>query len=313
MASTTTAGQALTEARKRQFKRNGFLVLRDALDGDDIAEGREHLYDIIPEDPDDPETWVERDGDHDEILHRGSESDTASRFTNVAPFERLFRQVYDYAEALVGEGVLAGPDERPAEHCLHGGHLMASRVEGDPAVDHDGAIGPILQYPSNVTDETEETYDYREGRHVDGGTGPYAVGNPEIEYLPFTIACAVYFDDVEPRGGGFTVWPGSHRKTERYFRDHGYGDYTDGQNRDVLESLDPGPGFEITGEAGTLVLWHHNIMHGAAPNHSERIRMAGFQRIAAENIDGIRQGGLSDIWKMYPAMREVTPTVHDDY
>jgi hypothetical protein len=54
-------------------------------------------------------------------------------------------------------------------------------------------------------------------------------------------------------------------------------------------------------------------MHGAAPNHSERIRMAGFQRIAAKNIGKIRQDGLSDIWKMYPAMQDVRPAIHDDY
>jgi hypothetical protein len=54
-------------------------------------------------------------------------------------------------------------------------------------------------------------------------------------------------------------------------------------------------------------------MHGAAPNHSERIRMAGFQRIAAKNIGEVGQSGLSDIWKMYPAMQDITPAFHNDY
>lgn len=311
MKSDTTNQHTLTDTQKLRFKRNGFLAITDALNEGDIAEAREHLYDIIPEDPRDPSSWASRNGDHDEILHRGSESDTASRFTNVEPFERLYRQVYDYAEQLVGTDVLAAPDERPAEHCLHGGHLMTSRENGTPAVAHDGAIGPILQYPSDITDENENVYDYRERRHIDGSTGSYVIGNPDIEYLPFTIACAVYFDNVEPRGGGFTVWPGSHRKTEQYFQNHTYGDYMNDQ--DTLESLNPGPEFEITGGPGTLVLWHHNIIHGAAPNHSERIRMAGFQRIAAENIDEIRQSALSDLWKMYPAMQDITPVFHDNY
>ncbi|MFB6136266.1 MAG: phytanoyl-CoA dioxygenase family protein [Halobacteriaceae archaeon] len=301
----------LTTEQKLRFKRNGFLVLRDVLDDSDVREGREHLYEIISEDADDPASLAERDGDHDEILHRNSESDTASRFTNVAPFERLFRQVYDYAEELTGPEVLAAPDERPAEYCLHGGHLMASREDGEPAIDHDGAIGPILQYPSNITDETRETYDYAQGRHVDGGTGPYATEGDDVEYLPFTIACAMYFDEVEPRGGGFTVWPGSHRKTERYFAEHPRRDYQ--ENPGVLEEMEPGPGFEITGGPGTLVLWHHNIMHGAAPNHSERLRMAGFQRIAATDIGEIGESALGDIWKMYPGIRDLEPAFHDDY
>jgi hypothetical protein len=300
----------LSERERLSFKRNGFLVIDEGIDPDLCREAREHLYDIIPEDSDDPTSWAERDGDHDEILHRGSDSDTAERFEKVGIFEQMFRDAYGYAEQLTGEGVLADPDEQPGEFCLHGGHLMASREDGDSALSHDGAVGPILQYPSDLDDDLDEPFDYTDGRHVDGGTGPYAP-NDEVEYLPFTIAMAVYFDDVEPRGGGFTVWPGSHRKTERYFEDHSYGDYL--SNQGVLEDLDVGPGMEITGGPGTLVLWHHNIAHGAAPNHSERIRMAGFQRIAHKNIDEIRQDGLSDIWKMYPELRDLDPAFHDSY
>jgi hypothetical protein len=302
---------SLTTAERRRFKRNGFVVIDDAFDRELIAEARDALWDAIPEDRDDPESWFERDGDHDEILHRNSESDSASRFSNVAPFESIFRTVYDYAEDLVGEGELARPDERPAEYCLHGGHLMTSRADGDPAVDHDGAVGPILQYPSDIRDDAHEPFDYRNGWHVDGGTGPYATDDESVEYLPFTVASAVYFDEVVPRGGGFTVWPRSHRLTEEYFEDHTYGDYV--ADPDALRDLEPGPAFEVTGGPGTLVLWHHNIIHGAAPNHSERIRMAGFQRIAHRDIADIGQSGLSDIWKMYPALDDIEPVHHDPY
>jgi hypothetical protein len=299
----------LTTAQKRRFKRNGFLVLEDGIDEGLCAEAREVLWETIPEDRDDPGSWFARDGDHDEILNRTSGSDSSARFTRVEPFEVMFRRVYDYAEELVGEDELAAPDERPAEYCLHGGHLLASREDGTQAVDHDGAIGPILQYPSDVRDDAHEPFDYRERWHVDGGTGLYATEDDDVEYLPFTVACAVYFDEVEPRGGGFTVWPRSHRLTEEYFASHSYGDL-DG---DVLHDLDPGPAFEITGGPGTLVLWHHNVIHGAAPNHSERIRMAGFQRIAHRDIARIGQAGLSDVWKMYPAIRDVQPVHHDPY
>jgi hypothetical protein len=104
--------------------------------------------------------------------------------------------VYRYAEDLVGEGELAAPDERPAEYCLHGGHLMASRERGGLVVVHDGAVGSILQYPSGIRDDAYEPFNYRDAWHVDGGTGLYAMDDETIEYLPFTIACAVYFDEV---------------------------------------------------------------------------------------------------------------------
>jgi hypothetical protein len=296
----------LSKREKLSFKRNGFLVIDEGIDPDLCREAREHLYDIIPEGRDDPASWAERDGDHDEILHRNSESDTAERFSEIGLFEQMFRDAYPYAEQLVGEDVLAAPDERPMEYCLHGGHLMASREDGDSALSHDGAVGPILQYPSDLDDDLSEPFDYTDGRHVDGGSGPYS---DEIDYLPFTIAMAVYFDDVEPRGGGFTVWPRSHRRMAEYFSTvEGRGNYSD-----VIDDLGLGPGVEVTGGPGTLVLWHHNIAHGAAPNHSERIRMAGFQRIARTDMAEIGTDGLADPWLQYPAMRDLDPAFHDSY
>lgn len=300
----------LTVSQKRSFKRNGFLVLRDAIDEDLCSAARDAVWSAVPEDRDDPESWFARDGDHDEILNRSSNSDSASRFTELEPFEQMYRDIYPYAEQLVGEGELAAPEERPAEYCLHGGHLMTSREDGS-LIDHDGAIGPILQYPSDLRDDADEPFDYRSAWHVDGATGHYAAEDDDVDYLPFTIACAVYFDDVEPRGGGFTVWPKSHRLTGEYFSNHSYGDYL--SNPGVLDDLDPGPAYEITGDSGTLVLWHHNIIHGAAPNYSERVRMAGFQRFARDDIGDIGQSGLSDIWRMYPAIRDLDPLHHDAY
>jgi hypothetical protein len=295
----------LSAARRREFERTGFLVFEDAFEEALVTEARERLREAMPEDPADPASLRARDGDHDEILNRTSGSETGERLGDVTPFEELFRAVYPYAEELVGEGVLAAPDERPAEYCLHGGHLLASREDGDPVVEHEGALGPILQYPDDVGDTPDAAFDPRRAWHVDGGTGPYAVG-ADVDYLPFALGVAVYFDRVEPRGGGFTVWPGSHRLTERYFADHSYGDYV-GADRNVLAALDPGPGFEITGGPGTLVLWHHNLIHGAGPNHGERVRMAGFQRIAHRNADEIGQSALGDIWRQYPAIRDSEP------
>lgn len=102
----------LTTAQKRSFKRNGFLVLPDGLDEELCAEARDVLWGAIPEDRHDPESWFARDGDHDELFHRDSSSDSADRFTDVKPFEELFRDVYPYAGELVGEDLLARPDER---------------------------------------------------------------------------------------------------------------------------------------------------------------------------------------------------------
>lgn len=63
--------------------------------------------------------------------------------------------------------------------------------------------------------------------------------------------------------------------------------------------------------SGTLILSHHNVIHGAAPNHSKRIGMAGFQRFAHRDVETIGQSGLSDIWKTYPNLRDIGPIHHD--
>ena len=296
----------LTPDQLRTFKRTGFLVFRDALDEETCERARELVWDAIPVEPDEPETWFDRG--HDEILNRTSDSD--SRLSSVEPFERLFRDVYPYAEPLVGEGLLAAPDERPTEYCLHGGHLMASRDDGS-VLEHDGLLGPILQYPESYDEDDPDRFSRLDTRHVDGYVGEYADGT-DVTYLPFTVGIAAYLDEVEPRGGGFTVWPGSHLKVKRYFREHSYQDYIDAGGS-VLDDLDLGPPFEVTGGAGTLVLWHHNIVHGAGPNHSERIRMAAFQRIARKDVAEIGEGGLGDAWLQFDAIRDLEPVVRESF
>jgi hypothetical protein len=84
---------ALTESQQRRFKRNGFLVIEDGVDEELCREARDILWETIPEGRDDPDSWFARDGDHDEILNRTSGSDSASRFSEVEPFERMLREV----------------------------------------------------------------------------------------------------------------------------------------------------------------------------------------------------------------------------
>lgn len=73
---------------QRQFKWNGFTVIEDAFDEELITNAREAIWEAIPEDRGDPQPWFARDGDHDEILHRNSPSDSATRFSNVEPFKK---------------------------------------------------------------------------------------------------------------------------------------------------------------------------------------------------------------------------------
>ena len=59
----------------------------------------------------------------------------------------------------------------------------------------------------------------------------------------FTLGATVYLDTVEKQGGGFTVWPGSHRIWAEYFRHHDLDSLPGG-----VAPFDLGPSYEFTGE-----------------------------------------------------------------
>src|SRR2546422_257962 len=56
--------------------------------------------------------------------------------------------------------------------------------------------------------------------HFDGRHTP-ATGVPAGEVRSFTLLVGVMLSEVGPGAGNLTVWPGSHRLYEAYFREHG--------------------------------------------------------------------------------------------
>ena len=113
------------------------------------------------------------------------------------------------------------------------------------------------------------------GAHSDGG----AYGRHKLNF-------AAYIDDLPEAAGGFTVWPGSHTRilghhwqTFHAGETHvgrriamrqlgGYNKLTD----PIIESVkaDTTP-VETYGPAGTVVLWHHKILHVPGQNRSSDV------------------------------------------
>jgi len=99
-------------------------------------------------------------------------------------------------------------------------------------------------------------------------------------YGRWRVQLAAYTDDLPANSGGFTVWPGSHTRIckeqweafldgEKHTDTHlevrragGYHDPVIGQIKADTEPVD------CHGPAGTVVLWHTNIMHIAGQNCS---------------------------------------------
>jgi ectoine hydroxylase-related dioxygenase (phytanoyl-CoA dioxygenase family) len=101
-------------------------------------------------------------------------------------------------------------------------------------------------------------------------------GGPDrchVDAHPFHLGVVGYIDDVAPSGGGFRVWPGSHRTF--------YPDFESAYRMEPTASyevhrarLDGMPSIDCFGHAGDVVFWHHRLGHMAAHNHTRHIRQA---------------------------------------
>ncbi len=137
--------------------------------------------------------------------------------------------------------------------------------------------------------------------HLDGmGTGTN--GMPKGVYRRgFTAFAVIYLADVpEPYSGNFTVWPQSHRFFENYFKREGLETLSNGTPR---IDLPEGPDM-VTGNAGDLIIAHHQMIHTGGPNASPNIRYAAIARL--RHIDCEKNGneGFQDIWREFPCVRE---------
>lgn len=137
--------------------------------------------------------------------------------------------------------------------------------------------------------------------HLDGmGTGMN--GMPKGVYRRgFTAFAVIYLADVpEPYSGNFTVWPGSHRFFENYLKREGLEILSSGTPR---VDLPEGPDM-VTGNAGDLIIAHHQMIHTGGPNASPNIRYAAIARLRHIDCDKNGNDCFQDIWREFPCVRE---------
>lgn len=158
-----------------------------------------------------------------------------------------------------------------------------------------GAGQIALRFP-NTADPDAEPHG-----HLDG-VGNGNNGTPVGQFVRgFTALAVVLLSDLpRPTSGNFTVWPGSHILGERYFKEATPEVLKQGQPKLDLDR-DP---VQITGRAGDLVIAHHQIIHGAAPNASPDVRYAAIFRAKHVNVDAVGTDAMTDIWREWPALRE---------
>lgn len=243
----------LSTAQKKAFTRNGFLVLSDVIDSELI----ERAYAAVLADND-----VDSEGE----LRQELEEDSMEWDPDAELFCRINEEIFEYVEELVGADLI----EPPSSPDFSGGVGEGKQSR----------IGLRPPRPEQLTDDAA-VQPSELSSHVDNLTH-------EFDDAVFAVGAAIYLNHIQPRGGGFTVWPGSHWYTAKFFEDHPMEDAVnkgipalteDGEwssERELDEVFDP---FEISGDAGTVVLWTGSIEHTAGPRPSPgSVRMAAFSR-----------------------------------
>jgi hypothetical protein len=138
------------------------------------------------------------------------------------------------------------------------------------------------------------------GVHIDGMHTPDN-GVPAGTIWNFTALIGVFLSDVPaPDSGNFSVWRGSHRAYETYFREHGPEALLNG-----MPPVEVGEPEQVLAKAGDAVLAHYQLGHGIAGNASPHIRYAIFFRLFHVDHDSVRWECMTDIWREWEGMREV--------
>ena len=167
---------------------------------------------------------------------------------------------------------------------------ITDQFSGGAFVSGDGV--PILRWP-----EPERTWHVPKTGHIDAYGG---------RWLPFMIGATTYLYDVEPGGGAFIFWPGSHHAAHRYFLEHP--SQVDGSfleiedfTWDVFCDNPSTGGQEFTAKAGDVVLWHSYLTHNGSVNTSHAPRIALFARWNHERHleKSFRYEIPEDLWKYW--------------
>ena len=144
--------------------------------------------------------------------------------------------------------------------------------------------------PVFPTGRPQSEWSYPEHGHLDGYTAAGVVHS-------FAIAVTVYVNDVQPKSGAFTVWPGTHRRAHEHFRTHSALDGLkafQGADGAYVDLPDP---VENPGPPGSTVFWHNMLMHSAGSNHGREIRMACVSRFKRADQDQTTSELPADMWQ----------------
>ena len=124
-----------------------------------------------------------------------------------------------------------------------------------------------------------------------------------------TIGVVCYVDRVEPDGGGFALWPGSHRKFWYVSRSRYRRELTDEFDpiRQEYDNTSETSSVQTYGDPGDIVFWHRRMAHMASPNYTSNIRKAVLTDFSWKNVEELAElPPGEDMWEDWAdAVRDV--------
>ena len=146
------------------------------------------------------------------------------------------------------------------------------------------------------------------GRHATRGLYPIFPSPASSETImggmdahPFQVNAILYLDDVAADGGAFSVWEGSHYIMARAFEGRASYKLLDNAEQLRLESEARCRRVTLPGPRGTLVLWHHRLLHTPTTNRSQKIRYAILADYHRDDwLDRTHLPHSEDFWEDWP-------------
>lgn len=283
------AGVIVSDAEIEFFKENGFLFKRHLIDRGVVADALDRAWKTLTEavpaaegsswqlQRDDPETW------------RTPQWSTLPPADRSGPYEGRQRT------AVHGRTVKM--------HEIGNQQYLLNLVPNNPKIRE--IARSLLADNLKTSERTRGVYalfpsEHLSAEEIEERLNGSSLG-PHTDRVCQQLNVCAYLDDVPPRSGGFTVYPGSHRimfQAHRYEANWSPTDSFGDAMREVVKKITP---VEFVGDQGDVVFWHGRTVHSAGVHIGDSIRWAVFADFTEDreilDADAHRELGLYEWFK----------------
>ena len=294
-------GEIVSKAEIEYFKEHGFLFKRGLIERGAVANALERAWDSLIETvpPSKESDWeLKRD---DPMTWRAPQWSKLPPADKSGPFEGRQRTVAQ------GRGVKM--------HEIGNQQFLLDLVPNHPKIRE--IARTLLADRLKKSERTRGIYAIFPAAQLSAEEIKQRLGGaslgPHTDRVCQQLNACVYLNDVPPRSGGFTVYPGSHRimfQAHRFESNWSPTDTFGDAMRKVVSTITP---VEFVGNQGDVVFWHGRTVHTAGVHVGEAIRWAVFADFTEDreilDADAHRELGLYEWFKdakMFKSDLEVT-------